>query len=181
VYRRLVTVALTAALLTLIVGACGEEEDPTEAAGGGGFELTSPAFGEGDAIPDEFAVDGGNTSPPLAWTGVPSGAEELAITVVDPDASDFVHWIMWGIDPVDSEIEAGAVPPGATVGMNQFGQTGWDGPQPPAGEEHTYVFTVHALSRPPALETTTSAVDALSAIEELSTEQAELRGQYETG
>lgn len=168
-------------LVTIVIGACGEEEDPTEASGGGGFELTSVAFGEGDPIPDEHAVDGGNTSPPLAWTGVPADAEELAITVVDPDASDFVHWVLWGIDPVDGEIEAGAVPPSATVGMNQFGQTGWGGPQPPAGEEHTYVFTVHALSRTPAITESTSAVEALIAIEELSTDQAELRGQYETG
>jgi Raf kinase inhibitor-like YbhB/YbcL family protein len=140
--------------------------------------VSSTAFEEGGDIPSEHALDGENTSPPLEWQGVPDDAEELAITVVDPDASNFVHWVVWGIDPSVTQIPAGAVPDGAVVGLNQFGDPGWGGPAPPAGEDHTYVFTVHALSRSPRLTEDTPAIEAIAAIDEMTVEQAELRGQF---
>jgi Raf kinase inhibitor-like YbhB/YbcL family protein len=168
----------------LVVGAlasCGQEADEQrDAAIGGRFNIASPAFEEGGDIPDEHALAGGNTSPPLEWSGVPDDAEELALTVVDPDASNFVHWVVWGIDPGSVGLEAGADE--ATVdgiaGLNQFGDPGWGGPAPPAGEEHTYVVTLHALSRSPRLAPDTPAIEAVAAIDEVTTETAELRGQF---
>lgn len=167
----------------------GEDDDGGEAPASGptgsaderAFALTSPAFAEGEPLPDHAALGAENLSPPLTWAGVPTGAEQLAITVVDPDAANFVHWLVWGIDPVDGSVDEGAVPPGATVGTNQFGEPGWGGPQPPAGEEHTYRFTVHALSADPGITAETPAVEALAAIEAVTDDRAELRGQFQTG
>jgi Raf kinase inhibitor-like YbhB/YbcL family protein len=166
------------ATVALVVPACSSDgddsSDPTTAT----FTLTSSAFDEGEEIPPEHGLDGGNVSPPLEWVGVPSGAKELAITVVDPDASNFVHWVVWGIDPSDGSIDAGTLPPGATAGLNQFGDLGWGGPAPPAGDEHTYVLTIHALSRSPGIDENTPAIEAVQAIDEVTTVQAELRGQF---
>jgi Raf kinase inhibitor-like YbhB/YbcL family protein len=174
VRRLLLALVVTFAVGT---GACSSEDDPGTPEAGG-FVLTSTAFGEGEEIPPDHALDGPNISPPLTWSGVPDDTAELAITVIDPDASNFVHWLVWGIEPTDAAIEAGAVPTGATVGLNQFGEARWDGPQPPAGDEHTYVFTVHALPRPLGLDSSTPASDALAAIAAAATASAELRGQY---
>ena len=162
-----------------VIPACGSESDEQRTqATSEGFSLISEAFEEGGDIPAAHALDGGNTSPPLAWYGVPGDAEELAITVLDPDASNFAHWVVWGIDAEQAEIAAGELPEGAIAGLNQLGESGWAGPAPPEGEEHTYVFTVHALSRTIELPATTPAVDALEAIQAATIGEAQLRGQF---
>ncbi len=97
----------------------------------GPFSLTSSAIRAGDAIPREFSCDGANVSPPLAWVGVPAGSAALVLLVDDPDARDFVHWIVLDL-------------PGAQQGRNDFGDTGWGGPCPPSGT-HRYRFTLTAL------------------------------------
>jgi Raf kinase inhibitor-like YbhB/YbcL family protein len=170
--------SLVAIVVALGSVSCSSEPDPTVAVDEGGFTLTSTAFDEGDEIPATHALDGENQSPPLAWTGVPDDAADLALTVTDPDASNFVHWVVWGIEPADGAILAGEVPAGATVGRNQFGDAEWAGPAPPAGEEHTYVFQLHALERPLTIDEATSASEALAAIEQLTTETADLRAQF---
>ena len=61
--------------------------------------LTSTAFTEGAAIPVEFTCDGAGASPPLAWGATPEGTVELVLTVIDPDAGGFVHWVIANLDP----------------------------------------------------------------------------------
>src|SRR4051812_22123615 len=34
--------------------------------------VTSTAFSSGDVLPKDYTADGGNVSPPLAWTGAPA-------------------------------------------------------------------------------------------------------------
>ncbi len=187
----IVVPAVLAVFAMVTVTACSDGDDADEAEGPASassgtvgeeaFTFTSPAFDEGDPLPDQAALGAENLSPPLVWSGVPAGADQLAITVVDPDAANFVHWVLWGIDPVNGSLEEGAVPDGAVVGLNQFGEPGWGGPQPPAGEEHTYRFTVHALEADPGIAPDTPAVEALAAVEAVTDGRAELRGQFETG
>ena len=68
------------------------------------LSLTSPAFENGGEIPSVHTCEGKDTSPPLAWSGVPSGAKSLALIVDDPDAPDpkapkmtWVHWVLYGL------------------------------------------------------------------------------------
>src|SRR5215216_2614360 len=77
--------------------------------------VSSPAFTEGAAIPQQFTCDGENRSPPLAWAGVPAGTVEAALVVDDPDAprGTYVHWVVVGLDPSSTELAEGAVPPDA--------------------------------------------------------------------
>ena len=64
--------------------------------------MTSTAFGHGGDIPREHTCDGADTSPALAWSGVPEGTKSLALIVDDPDAPDpeapkmtYVHWVLY--------------------------------------------------------------------------------------
>ena len=117
------------------------------------FTLTSSAFTDGGPIPGQYSCDGRDVSPPLAWSGVPAGTEALLLTVTDPDARDFVHWIAWNLPPELGGLAEGAsgtLPSGGLEGRNDFGRTGWGGPCPPSGT-HRYVFTLTALSSPLAL------------------------------
>ena len=122
------------------------------ASAAGAFTLTSTAFAPGAAIPRELTCDGANTSPPLAWTGVPAGAAALVLVVDDPDAGGFVHWIVLDLPGTDGNLPKGLSSTAAQPqqGTNTFGQTGWDGPCPPSGTHH-YRFVLTALSAPLAL------------------------------
>jgi Raf kinase inhibitor-like YbhB/YbcL family protein len=117
------------------------------------MDLTSSAFRDGGNIPAKYTCDGDGVSPPLAWTGVPPGAQALALIVDDPDAPSgvFTHWVVFGIPPtVDRLAENashGGMPPGAKQGRNSTGKTGWFGPCPPSGTHH-YVFRLYAVNVP---------------------------------
>jgi len=123
---------------------------PTDTPSPAPFSLTSPAFRAGEGIPSRYTCDGRDVSPPLGWTDVPAGTKALMLTVTDPDARGFVHWVAWDLPPDGTglaEGASGAMPAGAVEGRNDFGRTGWGGPCPPSGT-HRYVFTLTALSAP---------------------------------
>jgi len=143
--------------------------------------LTSPVVLGGQAIPARYTCDGEHVSPPLAWTGVPGGTVELALTVRDPDAADgdFVHWVVTGLDPALTGIGEGAVPEGAVEARNDTSEFGWFGPCPPPGETHRYVFTLFALSAPSGVGTTAGATEAIAALESTPGLTATLIASYE--
>jgi len=111
------------------------------------LRISSPAFGSREPIPDRFTKDHDNRQPALHIHGVPAGSRELAIVCHDPDAPmpfGFTHWTLYGIPPDTTEIpENGA---SFRAGPNDYGETGYGGPQPPPGHgAHTYYFWVYAL------------------------------------
>jgi Raf kinase inhibitor-like YbhB/YbcL family protein len=136
-----------------------------------GFTVTAP-WAEGGAIDTRFTCTGGNAVPTLQWANVPPDAAELAIVVVDPDAGNFVHWVVAGISPGITAIADGQLPAGAVQGLNGAGTVGWTGPCPPAGESHTYRFEVHALSKASGLADGTVGDGMLRVIDADSLESA---------
>ena len=95
------------------------------------FEVTSPAFEQGQPIPRRHTCEGEDVLPPLAWRGVPEGTGSLALVVDDSDApgGTFSHWRAWGIAPAAGGLGEGEAPP--SEGRNDFGSVGWRGPCPP--------------------------------------------------
>jgi Raf kinase inhibitor-like YbhB/YbcL family protein len=143
-----------ACVLALAIAGCG---------GGGGrtatrpapapahLRLWSPAFADGGTIPIRFTCSGEGAAPPLRWSGVPAGARELALTLVDPDAPGgrFVHWVVLGLSPRLGGIPEGAKPATLRLGKASSGKVGYEAPcPPPGGGPHRYVFTLFALRRP---------------------------------
>jgi Raf kinase inhibitor-like YbhB/YbcL family protein len=141
--------------------------------------LSSPAFAPGEPIPVVHTCDESNVSPPLAWGGMPAGTVELALTVTDPDASGFVHWVMAGIDPSVQAIGEGHVPEGAVQALNGANTMGWTGPCPPQGAPHHYVFTIYALTTATGLTDGVPAAGAIARISALQTVVATLTGTYQ--
>src|SRR5205814_8583043 len=89
---------------------------------------------------------------PLSWSGAPSGTRGFALIVEDPDAPNgtFYHWAIFNI-PADrnSLTEGMGAPPGAGLAVNDFGNTGYDGPEQPVGHgTHHYHFRLAALDVP---------------------------------
>jgi Raf kinase inhibitor-like YbhB/YbcL family protein len=116
--------------------------------------VRSATFEDGGTIPLSAAysgVGGQNKSPELSWSGVPAGTKSLALTVWDPDAPTtvgFAHWVRVNMPPTLTELPEGAgTQRGEWVdGISDWGQPGYGGMAPPAGDQpHHYVFTVYAL------------------------------------
>jgi hypothetical protein len=107
------------------------------------FEISSPSFGQGEAIPVRHTCDGEDISPTLHFSGIPDQSRSIALVVEDPDApkGNWVHWVVWNIPPRET-IREGSVP--GTEGMNDFRQQHYGGPCPPSGT-HRYYFRAYAL------------------------------------
>lgn len=138
------------------------------ALGRGSFELSSPAFSNGDALDPCFTADEEDAvAPPLEWTAPPSGAHELVLVVEDPDASTaepLVHWLVWGLPGQKGQLLEGEVPP--RVGKNGVGNSEWLLPQPPHGDDaHDYIFQLFALDLPLTLMPGAGKDEVFAAIE----------------
>lgn len=110
--------------------------------------IASPAFAWGAPIPRKHATEGDNVSPALAFTGVPEGTRSLAVICHDPDAPflhGFTHWVLYAIPPDTTAVVEGGGDQYAQ-GDNDFGDTGYGGPEPPPGHgPHHYYFHLYAL------------------------------------
>jgi len=127
--------------------------------------LTSSAFKEGEPIPQEYSCRGAGINPPLQISGVPAATRSLALLVDDPDApgGDWVHWVLWNIDPKTAEIKADSVPAGSQVGKSGSGANKYEGPCPPSGTHH-YKFKLYALDKTFDLPPASGKTEFLAAI-----------------
>ncbi|HXC27676.1 MAG TPA: YbhB/YbcL family Raf kinase inhibitor-like protein [Stellaceae bacterium] len=139
--------------------------------------VTSPAFADGEELPQRFTEDGEGLSPPLEWSGMPEAAKAIMLIAEDADSptpNPLVHAIVWNLDAVDGSLEEGAMPAAQTpglsppMGVNSLLRLGYLPPDPPPGHgPHSYAFQVFALSAQPLFETVapgrTELVDALHA------------------
>lgn len=111
--------------------------------------VACPDFATGEAIPAQYSGIGDDVSPPLRFTGIPRGAQSLAIVLDDPDApgGTFTHWTVWNVR-VGTQLErdADVRALGGVEGANGFGRAGYGGPNPPEGT-HRYRFRVLALDK----------------------------------
>ncbi|MGH8934759.1 MAG: YbhB/YbcL family Raf kinase inhibitor-like protein [Acidimicrobiia bacterium] len=170
---------LVAPALLLTVCSRGDLGGPATAPGS--ITLTSPAFADGEPIPERFTCEGEDVSPPLEWSGVPEGTAGLALIMDDPDApgGTFTHWVIFGLDAGLTRLEEGADPGGAVQGMTSFGEVGYGGPCPPPGDPpHTYVFELHALSAHVDLAEGAAIEQVRAAVAEASLGAGRLTGTY---
>lgn len=181
--KRFVPIA-TGVLLTILVCAAWAAR-PASAEE---FRLTSPAFAAGQEIPEKFTCQGGNVSPPLAWTAPPPGTKSLMLIVSDPDAPDpaaplmtWVHWVVYAIPPDLRELPEGAsrkLPTGVRHALNDWRSADYGGPCPPKGR-HRYVFRLYALDLPPSNRGGVPHANLARIIKGHVLATAELTGTYE--
>jgi Raf kinase inhibitor-like YbhB/YbcL family protein len=153
------------------------------------FMLSSPAFTEGGMMPRRSAAIGigDNVSPSLQWTGVPSGAEELALIVQDPDAPlprPVTHLIAFGLDPKAGGAGEGMFESGRMgairLGRGFFGRIGYQGPRPVAGHgPHRYVFQMFALAKQLDFESPPDLPAIVAAMAGAVLARGQLAGRYE--
>ena len=124
------------------------------------FVVSSATFKNNHLVPASMVYNhtgsgcsGGNQSPELSWSGVPKKTKSFAVLTLDTTAV-FWHWGMYNISPATTTLPENAGTPKSTYGsevLNDFAiyygksKRGYDGPCPPPGTPHHYVFTVYAL------------------------------------
>lgn len=116
------------------------------------FRLWSPAFDSGAILPEIHLRRDANLSPPLRWESPPAGTESFALICFDPEAAYFwYHWLVLNIPPQWRDLPQNfprlRQMQDLIQGSNSFHALGYDGPEPPAGEEHRYFFRLYALNQ----------------------------------
>ena len=144
--------------------------------------LTSPAFDDGEAIPERYGRRAEDLNPPLRIAGVPDDAASLVLVMDDPDAVEpagtvWLHWLVWNIDPETTDIPADWQPTDAVEGENDFGDRGYGGPAPP-DREHTYRFKLYAVDRTLDLPASASKADVGEAMAGGVVARTQLEGTY---
>ncbi|MGJ7488787.1 YbhB/YbcL family Raf kinase inhibitor-like protein [Variovorax sp. ZT4R33] len=138
--------------------------------------LTSLAFADHAPLPARYTADGEGLSPPLQWTGLPTGAAALVLLVEDADSPTphpLVHAIVVGLPAEDGALAEGALPSadnegaGLHVGRNSYLQAAWLPPDPPPGHGvHRYAFQLYALRRVPVFSDTPGRDELIDALRE---------------
>jgi Raf kinase inhibitor-like YbhB/YbcL family protein len=146
------------------------------------LSISSPAFAAGQPIPTAFSCMGKGISPPLAWSGAPTGTRSFALIVDDPDApaGTFVHWVIYNIPGSsgglpESVSAAATLPDGTLQGSNSARRTGYSAPCPPSGT-HRYFFKLYALDAVLDLASGASKEALLKAMQGHILAQGELMG-----
>jgi len=148
------------------------------------FALTSPAFSQGESIPQQYACNGEDISPALEWSSVPDGTASFVLLVEDPDAPSglWTHWVAFDIPATRTSLPE-SVPNGTTLpgggrqGTNSSRDVGYSGPCPPSGT-HRYFFKLYALDTMLNLKGEPTRDVVLRAIEGHIKGECELMGRY---
>lgn len=139
----------------------------------------SSVFPNNGRIPDKYGCRDLDVNPPLQLSGVPANALSLALIIDDPDApsGDWVHWLVFNIDPKTLNIKENSVPAGASLGMTSSGEASYSGPCPPSGIHH-YHFKLYALDSILNLTSSADKSALLKAMKGHILDQTELIGTY---
>lgn len=146
------------------------------------MRITSPAFSDGETIPEQYTCEGPNINPPLIFEDMPAETASLVLIVEDPDAEakPWVHWLIFNIPPSTTEVRENSIPAGGIEGIANGGTKGYEGPCPPSGT-HTYLFKLYALDTMLQLSDTADRAVILEAIKGHVLAEATLSGVYQLG
>lgn len=146
------------------------------------LKIDSAAFDAHSGIPSKHTTEGEDTSPPISWSGVPQGTAQLAVICHDPDAPlpwGFTHWLCYNIPAGTTEIPEGGGDQ-FTEGVNDMGNTGYNGPAPPPGHgTHHYYFWIYALDAEMDLEPGLNRHQLLEHLQDHIIEQNRVVGTYQ--
>lgn len=147
--------------------------------------VTSPAFADGGAIPEEYSGNGKDISPELQLSRLDKTAVSLAVIMDDIDhplVGVYNHWLIWNL-PISESIPA-EIPEGEQVAqLNNavqgvgYGKHCYRGPKPPFGS-HRYKYHVFVLDKKLDLPASAKKKDLLAMMEGHMVQYGYLVGEY---
>jgi len=165
--------------IPILLTACQQQEQQTSQTKNLNMKITSTAFEHNQNIPAKYTCDGENVNPPLTILDVPENTQSLVLISDDPDApsGDWVHWLIWNINPQTKEIAENSIPQNSVQGTTSFGKSSYGGPCPPSGT-HRYFFKIFALDIKIKLDSEAQKSQLEAAIKNHILASAELIGLY---
>lgn len=152
------------------------------------LDLSSAAFKDKGNIPAEYTCDTCDISPDLSWDNAPSGTRSFVLICDDPDApfKTWLHWVVYNIAPQVNNLPQNlakekVLTDGIVQGINDFGKIGYNGPCPPPGKPHHYLFKLYALSAALAFpeDKDVTKTDIIAAMEGYILAETKIVGIYE--
>jgi Raf kinase inhibitor-like YbhB/YbcL family protein len=150
------------------------------------FAVSSASFPNGGDIPRKFTCDGADVSPEISWMEPPTGTQSFAVIADDPDAPSgtWTHWVLFDLPATTTSLPEGVskideLPAGERQGRNDFRKIGYNGPCPPPGKPHRYLFKLYALSSKLNLKPGASKQEVEKAMEGLILGKTEWVGKYQ--
>jgi len=142
--------------------------------------VTSLAFRDQGVIPKRYTCFGKGVSPPIHWSGVPTGTKALALVADDSSApvTPYIYWIVFDIGPQTTDLQEGSLPPSARQAQGSDGIARYHPPCPRSGS-HSYRFTLYAMNAYVALPNGSPAKAAWSAIAERAVARGRITGIVE--
>lgn len=142
--------------------------------------FTSPDFTSGGLIPIKYTAHGDNVNPNFHLSRVPKNAKSLVFIMDDPDGpnGNYIHWIMWNIDPTTTDIVSGAKPKDAIVGLNSANKNNYIGPFPESGI-HRYIIKIYALDTLLDIPTNSTATQLIPLINRHRLDYGQMLGVYQ--
>lgn len=111
------------------------------------FTLQSTSFDNGNQIPYLYTCKGEDRSPAFSWANAPPQTKSFVLMTEDPDAPAGIwyHWIIFNIPSKTKFIVENEIPENSVIGKNSWGKNQYNGPCPPPGKVHHYIFTLYAI------------------------------------
>jgi phosphatidylethanolamine-binding protein (PEBP) family uncharacterized protein len=115
----------------------------------GKFLLTSPVVEDLKELPQEFTGDGEAATPPLAWTGAPTGTKSYALIMdhADKEGNMKWYWTQYDIPAGTTSLAKNAHDIGK-MGAGFKGEVGYEPPMSKGAGSRIYVITMYALNEP---------------------------------
>ena len=139
-------------------------------------------FSNESKLPVQFTCDGKDISPELSWVGVPDKTVTLALILTDLNAPGgvFYHWVIYNIPATVLNFPQGIVhfPTGIMLGKNSWDKRQYNGPCPPKGDAHTYVFSLYALDTKLKPDTEANGESVINAMQGHILDKTELTATY---
>jgi Raf kinase inhibitor-like YbhB/YbcL family protein len=146
------------------------------------FQINTDSFTSHNMMPIMYTCDGKDISPALQWESTPAKTKSLALIVSDIDAPKgiFYHWVLYNIPATTLSFAAGTTqfPAGTVALKNSFNNVRYNGPCPPAGETHHYIFTLYALNTTFTLSQDADALSLIKAMKNHVIGTAELKAVF---
>ena len=146
------------------------------------FTITTNAFSNNGIFPSLYTCSDKDISPELRWSNPPPKTRSFVLILSDPDApiDEWDHWIVYNIPSAVKglEIDVQQLPKGSVIAKNSWGIARYNGPCPPKGMVHTYLFTLYALDTELKLPAETDGKAVRAAMEGHVLEKVQLSTVY---
>lgn len=149
--------------------------------------ITSPAFKNGEWIPNCCSGYGEDLSPELIIERIDPAAVSIVITLDDmghPIIPGYNHWVAWNLPPV--RVIPASLPKGSVLEQPlhieqglAYGRHCYRGPKPPFNWCHDYKFTVYTLDTKLSLSAEADKAAVLAAAAGHILQKGILVGKYQ--